>query len=236
MRSTETSRRVRLVLSALLIAAQGAACFTGGVVRLSGAEHVHLQSIASVAKASLRAESLFVTLDLQSAHRSSISTYLLEIPLTFPMALPDESAPHPFSANGNLLQHAGKGLLRPISDLPADASEIPVIPVTLEDLGGLEAIANGRGPGVHVFSITYTPDPLVRRKQELSSGQQLPAGPFLGVVKVASSGSTESLLVGDVHKKTTKHKAWLLLTPLTVAGDLVTFPIQLILALVLIHC
>jgi hypothetical protein len=224
-------RRILLVTVALAMPTM--ACFTFSVTKLANRPHYSLAPIVRIAGASRTVDSLFVTLEVESSGESGPSAYTLEIPLNMPeLAVQNEQAP-PVMVDGLGLHHVTTANLSVGGQVPAGTQAIPIQTVTVANLAEVTDLARQHGSGLYVFSVTYSPTPSNRHQPKPSSGRALPYGPILTVVQMAPKGEPEHVLVADVHEKTHTHGAWILLTPLAVAGDIVTFPLQLIAGLII---
>ena len=229
-------RDLRNVLLVILSAAIATcSCMTFSVTNLANRPHYTLAPIARIAGAARTPDSLFVMFDVAATDRSAASSYTLEFPINLPeLAVINPKAPD-LDVDGLELHHLAAANLRSEAQAPQDAHEIPVLPITVWNMKQVPILAREIGPGLHVFSVTYTPAVAPTWHPRPSSGRALPSGPILAVVHVSPEGQSEPVLIGDVHQKTHTHGAWILLTPLAVAGDVVTFPLQLIAGL-MIEC
>lgn len=229
-------RDMRNVLPVILSAAIAtSSCMTFSVTELANRPHYTLASIARISGASRTVDSLFVVFDVAATDRSAASSYTLEVPLNMPdLAAMNPNAPD-LDVDGLELHHVAAANLRIEAQAAPDSQAIPVWPITVWNMKQVPILAHEMGPGLYVFSVTYTPAVAPQSHPKPSSGRALPAGPILAVVQVSPDGKPDPLLIADVHQKTHTHGAWILLTPLAVAGDVVTFPLQLIAGL-MIEC
>lgn len=229
-------RDMRSVLPAILfVAIASSSCMTFSVTDLANRPHYTLAPIVRISGAARTLYSLFVSFDVAATDRSDASSYTLEFPLNLPeVAAMNPEAPD-LDVDGLELHHVPAANLRSEALPPPDSREIPILPITVWNMKQVPILAREIGPGLHVFSVTYAPTIAPKSQPKQSSGRALPSGSILAVVEVSPQGKPEPVLVADVHQKTHTHGAWILLTPLSVAGDVVTFPFQLIAAL-MIEC
>ena len=226
-------RDMHRVLPFVLFAAIATSgCLTFSVTHLANRPHYTLAPIARISGASRTDDNLYVVFDVAATDRSAASSYTLEVPLNLPLMNPE--APD-LDVDGLELHHmaAASLLAEPLASQESRA--VPVEPITVWNMQQVPILAHEMGPGLHVFSVTYTPAVAPHSHPRQSSGRALPAGPVLAVVRVSPQGTPDPMLIADVHQKTHTHGAWILLTPFAVAGDVVTFPFQLI-AILSIEC
>jgi hypothetical protein len=220
---------MRNVLPVILFTAiANSSCLTFSVTDLANRPHYTLAPIAKVAGAARNSHSLFVTFDVAATDRSAASSYTLEFPIDMPNLVGTNQEAPDLDVDGLELHHIAAANLRSDAQAPPDSHEIPILPVTVWNMQQVPILAREIGPGLHVFSVTYTPAVAPTSHPRPSSGRALPAGSILAVVQVSPQGQSEPVLIADVHQKTHTHGAWILLTPLAVAGDVVTFPLQVI--------
>ena len=203
------------------------ACFTFSVTDLANRPHYNLAPILRISGASRTVDTVYILLEVQPSNEGPPTSYTLDIPLNLPELAMQDLAP-PAEAEKLPLHHVTTSSLRPGGQLPMDTQPLQVQAVQVVSLTEVTDLARSQGPGLHVFSVTYSPPPSKREQPKSSTGRALPSGPILAVVQMTPNGEPEPVLVADVHEKTHHHGAWILMTPLAVAGDIVTFPLQLI--------
>jgi hypothetical protein len=205
-------------------------CLTSGVIYESGKGDSALGWVTAIQTAQLSGDELFLTINARRPSDSPpvwqtliVRTRLSEIESIGPTDLAPANPPIHKSPSRLKVR------VKTARSIPDDARPVPVIPITLSDVSELPEFVNQLPNEVHVLLVSIrTYDQLERNPQSLGMIHPHSHSTLLSLVRPSDKGELEIGLTKGFKDKSKKRRAWLLLTPLTVAADVVTFPLQLL--------
>ena len=112
--------------------------------------------------------------------------------------------------------------------MPSDAKPVNVTRLTVRRLEELEALYKTPPSDVQVFIVTL--DESEGRRDSLAVVQRQ-GGPLIVIMTPGTKSHGRVAMTRNYEQRPRLRRAWFLATPLSVAGDLVTFPLQFILLL-----
>jgi hypothetical protein len=217
----------RLLLPALVCstALTAVGCFTSSVLDRARDGDPELVPVERFERAATKDEQLYLLLDVRNTRSNHVHSVVLRIPFgeIGLRRYPDEPS---FRDGGLTLLPPLTGYLERGNAVPTDAEPLPIEQLTFPTFADREDYLKGL-TGIHVLRTTVietdqalglAPGPEDRRRNE--SG--------VLIVRGARGQDPQESAVGSFTEAPKGHAAWYLLTPLSVVGDAVTSPVQLI--------
>lgn len=191
-------------------------CLTSSLIYWTDEDHPGFKRIAGIEKALLDSENLFLVLAKESADQSA------ELPVVLRIRLRDLSFQEVTDPACTARRHAYQEVrikVRPLEEMPVDARPIPIRDAT---------VSHGEELKHLVATLPDEPQLIVLKDMHGVGFTSLHNfdDPTLLLV-LPSAGVREVALMTDYKENRWKRRPWLLLTPVTLAGDVITFPLQL---------
>ena len=234
-RETMTRRFAIYLLSATAILAgviQCACLLTKGVVDRASGRTPWYADITQIKQSGTVGDTLFLQLELRSRERPASGTVLLRVPFEDIGTYRHGEPAGPLERDSLRLQAPALGYLEAGTALPDDARPIEVEYVDVRSQQALEDRVYTLPFGIHVLivldiysSAGRTATPLVQRDGVV------PERAHVLLVRRIPDGAPRQFPLRAFNEARHKNRAWLLLTPLTIVGDIVTSPIQLLILL-----
>lgn len=219
---------------ALLLATSG--CLTTRVIDRAFDRYPTHARITEVKGAATLNADLYLVLGLTSEKFDSTGTVMLKIPLRDIGAGRSSVRATSIEQDGLQLRAPYVGTFEPTSALPAAAT-----PVTIHEVPNdpskahydleldMEDWIYSRPPGIYVMVVPYfLEDTETKLKSSPLPIGTIPRNGYLLVVRRDADHAPRKQRMWGFDEYTKKRRALLFLTPLTVVGDIVTFPFQLI--------
>lgn len=231
-RAASTSR----ALFALLLLPTTAGCMTTGVVNKALDRYPTTAYIRKIERAALDRNDLYLLLDVESLKFKATGRVLLKVPIQDIGEGGMSEGADSFAGGGLQLKAPYVGVFQTSMDIPSQAEPVTIhnVPVDPgEDYDDPElAMADWiytRSPGIYVMNVPY----FLEDTQTRESTPPLPAGEierngYLLIVRREKDHAPREQRMWGFSEYTRKRRSLLFLTPLTVVGDIVTFPFQLL--------
>ena len=228
----------RLIRSSLLASLLlNSACLTAMIIPSAKSRHHHYTELAKIRSATLK-ERILITRIEMPAHGSEPRILSLPIRLDDPDWGFEKDRVGQLSCDRQRIEVARPPLIyAEEDDPPAEGSSVPLDRLSYRYVCDVFKNSDKLPEGIHAFALD---PPTVKLKMWLggSSGppdtDHLPpvGASFVVIIKGKGANEIRGLFVDFLHTKITSRKGLYLLTPVTVAADAVTFPIQLIVFLI----
>jgi len=216
------------VIAGLLSLSQIGCLLTRELVSVATSPHPSFNRIPTVGAAALYNDELFFRLDRQigDGQSAQLSALIVKVRLKDVDALPAPTILQDFPDWPDFPRlpiHLGKS-----DAMPIDAKPVQVTRLTVRRLEELEALYKTPPYDVQVFIVTL--DESEGRRDSLAADQRH-GGPLIVIMTPGAKSDSRVAMTRNFEQLPRLRRAWLLATPLSVAGDLVTFPLQFILLL-----
>lgn len=221
-----------LILLGLLTQISAGSCLTYMTVHEARNPHPHFSSLVTVTEAALHEDQFFLALRVgrHSGKQKTFETLVIRMRLS---DLDLKSPSEPLAVT-----HPGESRMRmPIrltgkEAMPKGSRAIPLVPMDIESLAALHdhVLREPPEPRVLVVTLPEGERPISGAKDS-EGGRHPPAGPVIVLVHPGEDSVSRIAVTRDFVERPRVRRALLLLTPLTVVGDALTFPVQFILAI-----
>jgi hypothetical protein len=222
---TKPSSRVSLIILALL----QAGCLTIGVATKATDPHPSFSLLSTVSAAAIHNGELFLRLEalqgkLGNTHKASIIGIVELSELKRADTVPsDVKSCHVGALRKVPIRLQGDGIM------PPDVKPVPVREVLVDDQAELEQLVFESSEQYAVLLVNGKPaGPLANLYNRCRLGQGDSGGSYVAVVFPSDEDRPVVSLMQDFSERPRTRWAWWLITPLSVAGDIITSPVQLI--------
>jgi len=214
----------RLLGAAILSALATTGCLTGGLMEEVHAPSRHVRTIVSVIRAAVDGDRVILQLGAQWPDRAYAEIIEAEIPLDdLEWATKNAVEGRP-QVPGLIFARPTKRAVSRSSPGPLKGTPIEVEPFDLKGREHLATVGDGLAPGIHVLSLDNFPEP-GRRPHTVAA-----------VLDLREGREPTGIVIADLPDARTHRQFLVLLLPVTVAIDAVTFPIQMVLGVLIGGC
>jgi hypothetical protein len=222
-----------LAATAIVIGVVQCACLlTKGVVDRAAGRAPWYADITQVKESGTVGDTLFLVLGLRSRERPALGTVLLRVPLEDVGTYRHSEPAEPLQSDSLRLQAPALGYLENRTSLPDDAQTIAVEYIDLCSEQALEDRIYTLPLGIHVLIVLDIYSCADRRTNPPVQGDGVvPERAHVLLVRRIPDAAPRTFPLWAFNEARKKNRAWLLLTPLTIVGDIVTSPIQLLIVL-----
>ena len=210
-------------------------CITSRTIERAKPHNCQYARITRVTKAAVTSTDLFVEFQVRPMGGEIDEPRVLRIPLDTSDWLHDKRGKPVVLSEGRVdetqVHHVSDWFLLPQSAIPAEAAEVPVSRVQIEDLRKLPEKAARVDGNVQVLSVDrgIGIDQTALDTGETSSTFSTMSDPLIAILSRPDSKAWKTaLIIANVCAGCEQNRGWYVLTPLAVAGDAVTFPFQAI--------
>jgi hypothetical protein len=202
---------------------------TRGVINKAYDRYPPYVDIKKVNSAATLDETLFLNLQVQSQDRPVSRTVVLKVPFEDIDTYRHGPPAVPLDLDGLSLQRPSLGYFEPTTTFPRGVKPLNVEYV---DPGGRQALDDhiyNLPIGIHVLIVLDLYTKADRKdKPEPEPDGTIPSKARLTLVWRIPDGAPRVNPLWPYSESPQKNRAWLFMTPLAVVGDIVTFPVQLL--------
>lgn len=225
--------KTSLVALALAIGVLTAGCLTIGVVNEALGNFPHEAKIKSIRGALTQGDDLIVHVDVKTRGRNGAQDVLLRVPISKIGSYQFVPRSAPFEEGNLKLTPRATGCFETAKSLPVDSKRLPIEKVTVRHQGELDGLVSLLPVGVHVLAVTFESKPSEREPRFVEAeSAELPKNASMALAVRNVDGHSQSEIIWGFEKQPSMQGAWLLLIPLTVVGDVVTLPLQIVAAFI----
>ena len=218
------------LMSCLILAQTG--CLTRSTLERAKPHDCKYSRITEVTNAAISPEDLFVRIRVADPSGTKEEDRVLSIPLNSSAWLRDKRG-KPVRVDSSIesdelqVHRVAGWFLHPGDAIPSDAEVMPVASIETDNLGELHRKAAEVSRNVQVLSVKLR---YPKHEPGESDVPQLTRrDPLIAILsRTGPEGWQTALIISDVCESCEQEKKWYLMTPLAVAGDIVTFPLQVV--------
>ena len=213
-----------------LIASLTSSCLmTKGVINKAYDKHPPYVDITRIVSAATFNETLFLTLEIQSRRPSPRETVLYSIPFDDIGGVHHGPPATPLTLEGISLQAPALGYISTTGHVPEGATAQPI-----EFFNANQVLADhihSLPVGIHVLVQPDFDSGAYPRPKGTPTDASIPPIVKILVVRSIPDLSRVHASLRPFSEVPKKHRAWLFMTPLTIVGDIITSPFQLLIVL-----
>jgi hypothetical protein len=216
-------------------------CLTFGVIQRSAGRTDRDARITEVRQSATLGHDLFLRLGVQSHKHPETRMVVLRVPFDEIGRLPfnEKGEPQPsagavrLEVDELLFQPPGVGYWVPDGEIPTGSSPVQAEYVEF-GWDSLETRLAALPSGIHVLIVLDIDSYREQLAGPVLRNGAVPAGAHVVLARRVEVNEPETSHLWSFNEARKKNRAWLLLTPLTVAGDIATCPFQLLYALIML--